>query len=112
MRPVGIDTLVKDMQLHFSNTLPWLEKSFNRATMMSKVINDESVLFPACWVADAKDELDMIANDNWSAYSFFFATSAEQPLDEYYDYGTTTYTQDLSVYFWVNMEKVDPSKNV
>ena len=107
--PVGIDRIVKVLQADLL-TLPWLTKSFNRAVMMSTKEEDEPPrIFPKCWVGDGKDEFEMIANDNWDAYTFFFAKGNETVVDTdaIEDH---QFEQDLSLYLWVNLDRVDDSK--
>ena len=106
--PVGIDRIVKVLQAELLN-IPWLEKSFNRAVLMSTIENDTARTFPKCWVSDGKDEFEMIANDNWDAYTFFFAQGNETTVDPdaIEDH---QFEQTLSLYLWVNLERVDESK--
>ena len=80
--PVGVDLVVRGLQEHFSNTIPWLEKSFNRAEIMTNLDRENNTReFAKCWTADGSDELNMIVNDNWTAYSFFVARGSETPLE-------------------------------
>lgn len=106
--PVGIDRIVKVLQSDLL-TIPWIEKSFNRAVMMSAIENDTPRTFPKCWVSDGQDEFEMIANDNWDAYTFFYSSGNETTLDpeEQDDY---QFEQKLSLYLWVNLDRVDDSK--
>lgn len=109
--PVGIDTIVKSLQASLSSGLTWLEKSFNRATVMSRNNSgDQAEIYPVCWTADAKDQFKMIGNDNWSAYSFFVARGSETPVD-FEQFGDNTYQRDLSLYVWMNLEVIDDTKN-
>ena len=108
--PVGVDGVIKDIQLHLSTSLPWLTKSFNRAVSTSR-LNDQGdeVVSAKCWVNDGKDEFDMVANDNWDAYSFFTAKGKETPT-EYSQFDTSDYERDIQLHFWFNLGKVDPLK--
>lgn len=102
--PVGVDTIVKVLQADLL-TLPWIEKSFNRATIMSNIDeNQVNQIYPVCFVGDNKDEFPMIGNDNWSAYSFF-ATQEDEAFVDYSQFDTNEMTRELSLYVWINLDK-------
>lgn len=107
--PIGIDRIVKALQSDLS-TIPWLTKSFNRAVTMSNVDTEGNQrVTPKCWVANAQDELEMIANDNWNAYTFFYADSNESSIDFELN-EDSQFEQELSLYLWVNLDNIDNSK--
>lgn len=113
--PVGIDILVKALQEDFASNIPWLEKSFNRADISTRVNIDaeggeEVFNFPKCWVDDGSDELEMIGLDNWNSYSFFSAIGNETPLD-YDDADSNIYTRDLNLYVWMNLDAINPTRS-
>jgi len=109
--PVGIDSIVKSLQVRFSTNLTWLTKSFNRAVITSNIDpNGDRHESAKCFISNGQDELDMIVNDNWTAYCFFLARDNESVL-EYRDNQDSLYERELSVYFWLNMDEVDPTKD-
>jgi len=90
----------------------WLSKSFGRATIMSQIDGDEKErIYPVCWIADSKDQFEMIANDNWNAYSFFVCNGTEKPID-YSDTSANTYERDVSLYVWCNLSAIDDTKPI
>lgn len=109
--PVGIDVIVKSLQERFSNNLSWLAKSFNRAVITSNIDpSGDRYESAKCFVADGRDELDMIVNDNWTSYCFFLSRDSEAVL-EYRSNQDSLYERELSIYFWFKMDEVDPLKD-
>ncbi|MDC3237437.1 hypothetical protein OAT93_01750 [bacterium] len=106
--PTGVDAPIKDIQEHFTNTIPWLSKSFNRAEIMSRNDSEDEVIYPKGWVNDNVDEMEMIALDYWDSYSFFVADDNETIID-FNEFGDNIYQRDVSIYFWFNL--YDISKN-
>ena len=107
--PTGVDAPIKDLQEHFTNTIPWLSKSFNRAEMMSRKDKEgDEVIYPKGWVNENVDEMEMIALDYWDAYSFFIADDNESIID-FNEFDDNIYQRDVSIYFWFNL--YDISKN-
>lgn len=104
--PIGIDVPVKEIQAQFLVDLTWLTKSFARSTVRSRVIDDTAQIFPVCWIAENKDEFEMIGNDNWDAYSFMVARGTETPID-YNPFDDNRYQRELSIYFWFKLDEID-----
>lgn len=107
--PVSIDRIVKALQVQFTNDLTWLTNSFNRAVYTSNFVDDAQVVSAKVWVDNGQDELDIIARDDWQAYSFFFAEDEEIPI-EYNENESSLYERELSVYFWFNLCEIDDTK--
>ncbi len=104
--PVRIDVTVKLLQAKLLLDLPWLEKSFNRATIMSNFDGDGNErIFPVCFVADGKDKFPMIGNDNWSAYSFFVARDTESLADDWQQFQDNRREREMSLYVWVHLDR-------
>ena len=109
--PKGIDIIAKDLQLHFDNSLTWLEKSFNRATsMISFDNNGDDNIKPVCWVNDGKDKLNMLDNDNWSSYFFSHSNEDENTDNWVMGIDDNKFTSTLSLYFWFDLSKVNSTK--
>lgn len=114
--PRGIDVVARDLQAEFTLRLDWLEKSFARAVVRSeqrKVSDDnenvEEYIYPAVFVAEGKDYLNMLELDNWSAYSFFVARDPEEVID-FGEGIRNTFERTLNAIFWMNLELVDPDR--
>lgn len=104
--PLGIDIIVKAIQEKLSTDLVWLEKSFNRANVMSKKNEGDDEIFPECFVATNKDPINMIGLDNWSAYSFFVSRDTEIIVD-FEQFDSTKRERDLSLYVYINLDDVN-----
>ncbi len=109
--PYGVDKPIKEIQEALS-TIPWLEKSFGRAKIMSSIVNEEEVFQPKCWVSDSekKDEIPMIGLDYWDSYSFFYASDQETVINSN-TFSEDTYQREVSLYLWINLYDVDPLRN-
>lgn len=105
--PIRIDLAVKNLQAQF-DTLPWLEKSFARAVKRSETVNEQDQSFPAMFVGKDYDYLRMIGQDNFQAYSFFFADDPETTVN-YQDNKRNYYERDLNAIFWMNLSLIDPN---
>ena len=108
--PKGVDTVVKALQLELLANLSWLDKSFNRAVLRTREdVNNGTIEFPACWIGQGLDEFNMIGNDNWGAYSFFYSNGSDSIVD--YNQGSDILIErDLSLYFWFKPDSIDNTK--
>jgi hypothetical protein len=109
--PVGVDRVVKNIQEFLPTQLTWLEKSFNRATIMSRRDSeDDEIIFPAVSVGVGRDAFNCIGNDNWTGYSFFVAQSTETAND-WESFADNNYQRDIDLYFWMNLSTIDNTKS-
>jgi len=107
--PRGIDMVCKSLQRSFDG-IEWLEKSFARAVYRSKTIEGGSeYIYPAVFVEDGYDYLDLMNLDNWKSYSFMLAKDNEKVVD-YQEEVVNTMSRTLSCVFWMNLEKIDPNR--
>lgn len=107
--PVGLDVIVKSLQSSLSE-LSWNEASFNRAETMTRISQDGEIeVFPKLWTQGGKDEINAIGLDRFQAYSFFH-TNADAELLGDYNFAENRYSQELSLYFWFDLKRVDASK--
>ncbi len=115
--PVGIDMVVKGLQAEYTEKLDWLEKSFARAVIRSEQREDPnesdvitgSYIYPAVFISDSHDFLNMLELDNYSAYSFFVANGTET-VEDFEEGIPNTYSRELSSIFWMNLEQVDENR--
>ena len=116
--PVGVDKVIQDLQVSYSNNLSWLEKSFGRAYIMSRktdnkgdsdLLTRQDYIYPGLWQGNNLDMLDGLANDNLNAYSFFLKEGNETPTD-YYQNQRNKWTVDISNIFWLNLKRIDSTK--
>ncbi len=107
--PRGIDMVTKSLQTSFDG-LEWLEKSFARAVFQSKVVEDlGEYTFPAVFVQDGFDFLDLMLNDNWKSYSFMIARDGEK-IEDYQEGVQNVITRKLSCIFWMNLQRIDETR--
>jgi len=106
--PVRIGMVVQALQASLG-TLTWLTKSFGRAIKMSEKRKDDNYIFPAMFVSSSKDHLNMLELDNWNAYSFMFSDDAET-VENYEKGFRNLYKRKLSIMFWMNLDKIDNTK--
>ncbi len=108
--PRGIDFVVKGLQLQFDTNLDWLDKSFARAVIRTEEReNQGEYVFPAMFVQNGYDYLNMLELDNFDSYSFFVARDPETVTD-YEEEQRNNYSRRLSCIFWMNLQRVDDSR--
>ena len=106
--PVGVDIVVDALQRKFQDTFNWLEKAFPRAILVGTT-NDQGdqLEFPAMFTGEQKDLSNMLNQDNYDSYCFFYAEDAEELLDEEYNQFIANRLQRvLHVIFWINLERI------
>lgn len=103
--PYGVDSPIKDLQLHL-NSIEWLEKSFNRAMLMTRLDdNGNKDQFPKGWVNENIDEINLIGLDNFNSYSFFYSRDSENVID-YSEGIDNRFERQVSLYCWFNSESL------
>lgn len=116
--PLGIDIISTRLQIEYEDNLDWLEKSFGRAVIRSEQRGEvqdsgegltEDYIYPAMFVNEKYDFLNMLELDNWDAYSFFLARDPESVI-EYEEGIRNTYERRLSNIFWFNLERVKENR--
>lgn len=117
--PVGIDSVITTLQKAFTAKLPWLTKSFGKAERMYNRTGSANAIretdtsldyfFPAVWVGQFKDPINMLADDNYDAYTFSFPVDSATPID-FEQNGQNRYNRGLAVIFWFNLPKIDSAK--
>lgn len=106
--PVGVDIVVDALQRKFQDTFNWLEKAFPRAVLVGTT-NDQNdeIEFPGVFTEESKDLANMLNQDNYNAYCFFYAEDGETLLDEEYNQFIANRLQrTLHVIFWINLERI------
>lgn len=117
--PVAIDKAIQKIQQSLAAGLPWLQKSFGRATVQArrpdekpkgdgKATQGRDIVFPEGYYK--REPFNLMPNDNFRAYSFWFARDPLKFLDwEAFELGAPA-EQPATVIFWANLEKIDPTK--
>ena len=105
--PVGIQRIIKELQLSFIDNLDWLTVSFGEAFRKYKVLEGGSTyVFPSVWTGEDQDDLELMGNDNHDAYTFSFPVGAASYDEE--QLSQRVITRNLEVIFWFNMDIVNP----
>jgi hypothetical protein len=112
--PKGIDAAIWEIQAVLAE-LPWLQVVFGRANMQLGELNAKEVTdkrlkniyyFPEVW--QKGEPFNCFANDNLVGQAWFYA---RDPLT-FPDYDAVWQdllaVQSVSIYFWCNLEKIDP----
>ncbi len=114
--PAGIDLAISKIQASFV-ALPWLQKAFARVTPQTGKYPDEEgrdkrarneFVYPEAYTK--REPVNMMPNDNFQSYCFFVANDPTS-FPEYDHTDTETKaSQPVSIIFWGNLKKIDPSK--
>lgn len=107
-QPDRIDMVVKSLQASLAE-IGWMDKSFSRAVMMSHVQEGNRHNYPGVFHAAGYDFVNLLCNDNFSAYCFFFAHDRETPIN-YNPRIRNTYRRNLSCIVWMNLQKIDNTR--
>jgi len=120
---VGLDLQIQTVQQILADGLPWLQTAFGRAflqqekrlskkdvTLIDALAGDETVIYPECRGIN-QEPVNVMPNDNLKSYCFFVV---RDPTD-FVNFATldtqTIVSTPLSLIFWVNLQKVNATKN-
>lgn len=104
--PKRIDMVVTRIQQKFATDLLWLEKSFGRSILMSEKRDEKEYYFPGVYVGSTKDLLNMMEQDNYDAFSFFYAWDVEN-AEKYENTERNLFSRMVSCIFWINVDKAN-----
>ena len=103
--PVGIDKVIEDICVALGE-LSWHQNIFRRAFRIYEVSGKKSVIKAKAYLKDS-NYYDVLANDNFKSLSFITVDSPETISE---DIASRQYnndrTRDLSVVFWVQLDKI------
>lgn len=103
----GIDKKLQDISSHMS-ALSWLTYAFGLADRMVELRDNADKIFPACYISNTKDPMDVMPSDNYKAFCFW-TKDGEGTFD--YDKGPARIYYNVSCIFYVNLERVDHAAN-
>lgn len=106
--PKGIDVAIADIQLKLS-AVTYLEKIFGRAFIMKEMVNGKECTVPKVYNGK-KEYYTALPNDSLSAYVFFVATGPDE-YDEFERNQSNIIERKVSLIFWCNLKKINPSKD-
>lgn len=120
----GIDAEIQNIQAKLGS-LGWLEKVFGRCFVQKELVSpDEGVermgalygnfkreiIYPEVYAGPNNEPLNVMPNDNLKSYCFFHVKDPIR-LTEYDSFGASnTHQANVSIIFWMNLKKVDPTK--
>lgn len=107
--PVGVDSIIQNLQTQLKGQLDWLQKSFGRAYVgRQERSKGKLYIFPALYVGD-KEVYDGSPNDNLTSYSFFEVEGQYRSVqpESYGIGGTNNYEANVSLVVWGNLLKVN-----
>lgn len=87
-----------------------LDKSFGRVITRSKMSEGANIIYPAVFVGEGYDYLNLLANDNFDSYSFI-------KINDPQTFNTDDRNEDalrvfnIDVIAWLNLARVDSSKD-
>lgn len=112
--PFAEDIAIKSLQAEFASKLAWLDKSFPRAVLRTTTIDTErgqvERRFPAVPTIDGNDQEDLLEQDNFSAYSFFYQVDPVNSIN-YEERAFNVYESSIRNIFWVNLNAIDPGRS-
>lgn len=103
----GIDKKLQDISSHMS-ALSWLTYAFGLSDRMVELRDNTDYIFPACYISNTKDPMDVMPSDNYKAFCFW-TKDGEGTFD--YEKGPARIYYNVSCIFYVNLERVDPLAN-
>ena len=110
VNPVGIDTVIQNIQVNLASGLTWLEKSFGRAWLHQEKQPDGKVVkLPKCY-SGTGEYINVLPNDNLKAQSFIAVRDKEKNDGISPSRLGASKTRDLSIIFWGNLKKINGAK--
>lgn len=106
--PRGFDKAIASLQQSLS-TVTYLTKVFGRAYIFKEVSDDKSITIPKVYTG-GKEYENVMVNDNYISMCFFVATGPAEPIN-YQSLQSNRYSREVSLIFWGNLKKINPSKD-
>jgi hypothetical protein len=115
----GVDAVIESLRLTLASDLSWLQKSFHRAYRSVRrdesenagILPEREHVYYQVWQGANVDLLNVVMNDNLNAYSFFTVENPESPIDYLDDYNNK-YQRNINLILWVDLSKVDNSRDI
>lgn len=107
--PVNLDRHIQNIQIVFSDELPWLEKSFGRAWVGERKVDNKSYKYPEVYIGNG-EYLDVLPNDHLKAQSFIQVRGQRGRALEYSALHDNKFQYTLEIIFWFNLNIVNPAK--
>lgn len=108
-RPVGLDAEIQRLQLLLLAGLSWLQLSYGKAYRGSRKVSGKVQYYPEVYAGQGEYR-DVLPNDNVQAQSFFYPTGPALNPEREPQPGTLGFTQAVDLIFWLNLQRIDPTK--
>ncbi len=103
----GLELRIQNLQTYLAANITWIEYFFGLADRLTRQSGDETVVFPAAWMANKTDPFDCLPSD---VYNFCFWVADDvadvEHSDEFAIRKDNLITQDVSVIFFVNLKDI------
>lgn len=113
--PRLVDKVIVDLQDGLKANLSWLNYSFGRAQVLTKIENKKKVKTPNIYIGDqpeyirdTNDYIQVIPDDIIQNYSFFLVEDPQEYVRQANIQGQLIY--DVSLIFWFDLRRVFDSK--
>lgn len=103
---IGLDAVIEAIRLELLNLL-WIEKAYHKAF---KYYKDDDTISPMVWQGHKKDMVDVIMNDNLKSFCYFVTEGEQTTTEEWESIGGNIYNKQVNLILWVNLDRVDRSK--
>lgn len=108
--PIGVEAVIEALRLQLIDGLPWLEKAFGRAwEFKEESTSGRTIRIPKCYT-ESGEYINVLPNDNLVAQCFFQLNGSETYSVFNYAAGSMKEV-DLSVIFWMNLKRIDETKD-
>jgi hypothetical protein len=105
LNPVGIDRVIEDICVALGE-IHWHKNIFRRAFRIYEVSGKKSTTKAKAYLKNS-EYYDVLANDNFKSLSFITVDTPETILDDVVSSEwNNDRTRDLSVVFWVQLDKI------
>jgi hypothetical protein len=103
----GIDKKLQDISSHMT-VLTWLDYAFGLADRMVETRDEKDFIYPACYVSNTLDPVNVMPSDNYKALSFW----VKEPEALFnYEHNPDRMYYKISCIFFMNIEKIAPTDN-
>lgn len=107
--PTGLDTVIESIRTALAG-LAWLDKSFGRAWEHKEMDAEGKVRkLPKVYTGEG-EYLNVLPNDNLKAQSFIACRGPEE-WEQFNRFEGSMKTRKLSVIFWGDLQRIDPTKD-
>lgn len=111
--PKDIDRPIQELQIALGSQIDWLDRSFGRSWRGVRKEDGfrRPIYYPEVFQGMDKDPLKLSpGNDNTKSYSFF-RVHDPAVTNDFQQGEFSNFNQTVSLIFWVNLKKIDSTKN-